>query len=126
MSFIRLFVRNPVMANLLMVAVIVIGGLSFISLPRELMSNISFNWVFLTTTYPGVSSEEMEKLVTIPIEEEIQDVRGIESVSSQSTEGISFVSVKFKNMDDDEFRIRYQELKDELDKAQLPETIAPT
>ena len=40
MGFVRLFVRNPVVANLLMVAVFVLGGLSFIGLPRELMSEI--------------------------------------------------------------------------------------
>ena len=126
MFFIRLFVRNPVLANLIMFAVVVLGILSFISLPRELMSNISFNWIFLTTPYPGVTPDEMEKLVTIPIEDEIQDVKGIESIASQSAEGLSFVSVKFKDMSDEEFRVRFQELKDELDKAILPDDVEDT
>ena len=51
--FIRLFVQNPIIANLLMIAIIVLGSLAFIALPRELMSKVSFNWVFLYTAYPS-------------------------------------------------------------------------
>ncbi len=127
MSFIRLFVRNPVVANLLMVAVLVLGTLSFIGLPRELISEISFNWIFLTTAYPGVSPEEIEKLITIPIEDEIQDVKNIDVITSQSAEGVSFVWVKFKDISDEEFRARYQDLKNELDKlTDLPDDAEKT
>lgn len=124
MGLIRLFVRNPVVANLLMVAVFVLGSLSFIGLPRELMSEISFHWVFISILYPGVSPEELEKLVTIPVEDEIQDVKGIDSIASQSTEGASFISIKFENMSDDEFRVRLQELRDEIDKVKdMPDDV---
>ncbi len=122
MSIARLAVRNPVVANLLMVAILFLGTLSFIRLPRELMSEMSLNWAFIITVYPGVSPEEMEKLVTIPIEDEIQDVKGIDSISSQSAEGSSFISVKFKDMSDEEYRARFEDLRAEVDKVRdLPE-----
>jgi multidrug efflux pump len=122
MSLARLAVRNPVAANLLMLAIVVLGVISFIKLPRELMSEASFNWVFIVTVYPGVSPEEMERLITIPIEDEIQDIKGIDSIASQSGEGRSFISVKFKSMTDEEFRARFQDLRAEVDKVQdLPE-----
>ena len=127
MSLARLSVKNPVIANLLMISIIVLGSLSFVGLPRELMSEISLNWVFIITPYPGVAPEEIEKLVTIPIEEEIQDVQGIESIASQSTEGNSFISVKFKQMSDEEFRARFQDLRAEVDKVNdLPEDAMDT
>jgi multidrug efflux pump len=127
MPLARLSVKNPVAANLLMITIIVLGTLSFIGLPRELMSEISLNWVFIITPYPGVSPEEIEKLITIPIEDEIQDVKGIESIASQSVEGSSFVSVKFKEMSDDEFRARFQDLRAEVDKvADIPEDAMDT
>ncbi|MCP4603094.1 MAG: efflux RND transporter permease subunit [Proteobacteria bacterium] len=127
MSLARLSVKNPVVANLLMITIIVLGTLSFIGLPRELMSEISLNWVFIITPYPGVSADEIEKLISIPIEDEIQDVKGIESIASQSTEGHSFVSVKFKEMSDDEFRTRFQDLRAEVDKVKdLPEDALDT
>ena len=59
MSLARLSVNNPVPVNLLMVAIILLGAVSLVRLPRELMSDISFNWVFIAIPYPGVSAEEI-------------------------------------------------------------------
>ncbi len=127
MSPARFSVRNPVVANLLMVSIIVLGLLSFISLPRELMTEINMGWVFIIKPYPGVSAEEIEKLITIPIEEEIQDVKGIESVTSQSSEGSCFISVKFKQMSDREFRDRFEDIRIEVEKVKdLPEDALDT
>lgn len=127
MSIARLSVRNPVPVNLLMLAILVIGSVSLMRLPRELMSDISFNWVFITKVYPGVSAEEVEKLITVPIEDEIRDVKGIESIASQSGEGVAFISVKFDQMSDEEFRARYQDLRAEVDKVQdLPKDALET
>lgn len=127
MSLARLSVRNPVPANLLMIAVVILGLLAFASLPRELMSDVSFNWVFIITAYPGVPAEEIEKLITIPIEEELRDIKGIDSVASQSAEGSSFISVKFSTMSDEEFRARLQDVRFEVDKVEdLPEEALET
>ena len=127
MSIARLSVKNPVFANLLMVTIIVLGVLSFLALPRELMSELSLNWVFIIKPYPGVSAEEIERLITVPIEDEIQDVKGIESIASQSVEGSSFISVKFREMPDEEFRTRFQDIRTEVDKVKdLPEDAMDT
>ena len=117
MSLARFSVRNPVPVNLLMVAVLVLGTLSFVALPRELMSDFSFNWVFIIKPYPGVPAEEVEKLITVPIEDEIRDVKGIDYIASQSAEGSSFISVKFQQMSEEEFRARLQDLRAEVDKV---------
>lgn len=123
----RLSVNNPVLVNLVMTSTIVIGLVALMALPRELFPNIDMNWVFITKVYPGVSPEEIEKLITKPIEDEIQDVEGIDTISSQSTEGAAFLSVKFEDMSDEEFRIRFQELSAEVDKVQnLPEDALDT
>ncbi len=120
-------VRNSVVANLLMVSIFVLGLLSYVSLPRELMSEINMGWVFIIKPYPGVSAEEIEKLITIPIEEEIQDVKGIESVTSQSSEGSCFISVKFEQMPDEEFRNRFEDIRAEVEKVKgLPEEALDT
>ena len=122
MSIFKISVDNPVFVNMVMIAVIVLGTYSFITLPRELEPEIDFNWVFIFTIYPGASPEEIEQLVTIPIEEEIQDVEKIDMVSSESAEGMSFVMVKFDQMSDDEFDKLFQDLRTEVDKVRdLPE-----
>lgn len=118
----RFAVRNPVVANLLMVAVVVLGLLSFVKLPRELFSRIPFHWVFIITPYPGVAAEEMEKLVTKPIEDELQDLKGVDWIASQSSEGQSFVQVRFEDMSDEEFRARFEDLRAEMAKlTDLPD-----
>ena len=117
MSLARLSVNNPVPVNLLMIAIIVVGCVSFMMLPREMMSDVSFNWAFIIKPYPGVPAEEIEKLITVPIENEIRDVKGIDYVASQSTEGACFISVKFKQMSDEVFRARMQDLRSEVDKV---------
>jgi multidrug efflux pump subunit AcrB len=122
MSVARFSVKNPVIANLLMVSIIVLGILSYKSLPQEVMPLVNLNWALISTVYPGVSPEEIEKLITVPLEEEIQDVKGIDVISSTSAEGLSVLSVKFNEMPDDEFRVRFQDLRAEVDKVtDLPE-----
>jgi len=119
MSPIRFSIRNPVFANLLMITLTVLGVLSFIQLPREMMPKIPFNWAFITTVYPNVPAEDIERLITIPIEDEIADVDGIDEISSVSAEGYSFVQVKFELSSKDQFDKRLTELKSEVDKADI-------
>ena len=64
-----------------------------INMPRELERDMSFNWVIIWVAYPGVSPEEIEKLITKPIEDEIADVNKIESITSTAAEGSTGISV---------------------------------
>ncbi|KPL08138.1 hypothetical protein AMJ86_01835 [bacterium SM23_57] len=122
MSVFRFSVKNTVLVNLLMIAVIVVGLISLMRLPRELFPKISLRWVFVITSYPGVSAEDMEKLITIPIEDEIADVDGIDFLWSGASEGNSLVAAKFVDMSESKFQRRLQDLKSEVDKVKnLPE-----
>jgi multidrug efflux pump subunit AcrB len=120
-ALIKLAIKNPVFVNLLMITILVLGGISYWQLPRELMPNIGFNWIFIITSYPGTSPEEIEKLITIPIEDEIIDVERIENITSESSEGASFIWVKFEDMSDDDFDKLSRDLNDEVDNVELPD-----
>jgi multidrug efflux pump subunit AcrB len=105
-----------------MVAIIALGTFSFIRLPRELMSDVAFSWVFIAVPYPGVSAEEIEKNVTLKIEEEIADVDRLKRISSITRDGVSFVQVEFDDgVSKSEFARLYQDVRVEFDKVQLPE-----
>ncbi|MFH1862971.1 MAG: efflux RND transporter permease subunit, partial [bacterium] len=121
MSPIRLSIRNPVLSNLLMITLTVLGVIAFIDLPREMMPKISFNWAFIITPYPNVPPEDIEQLVTVPIEEEIADLDGIDQMTSVSSEGSSFIWVKYEMVSDDKFARYLTELKSEVDKAEIPD-----
>ena len=108
-------VDNPVLVNLIMIGIIVIGALwALPQLPRELMPNMSLNWAFIVVSYRGVAPEEIEQYVTIPIEEAVEDVDGIETITSVSSEGLTQISVKFETMPDDEFDKRFQDLESKV------------
>lgn len=123
MSPIRLSVNNPVLSNLLMVTLTVLGVLAFMDLPRELMPKIAFNWAFIVTPYPNVPAEDIEQLITIPIEEEIADVDHIDQITSVSKEGGSFILVKFDMMSEEKFSRLLSDLKIEVDKADIPDDV---
>ena len=105
------------------IAVIVLGSYTLIKMPRELERDMSFNWALIWVAYPGVSPEEIEKLIAKPIEDEIADVDRIESITSTAAEGFAGISVKFnQNISRNEFERLYQDLRTELDKVRdLPE-----
>ena len=50
MSLFRLSVNNPVLINMLMIGILILGGYSYATLPREEMPEINFNWIFIVTT----------------------------------------------------------------------------
>ena len=122
-SFFKLAVNNPVLVHMITIAVIVFGSYALINMPRELERDMSFNWAIIWVTYPGVSPEEIEKLIVKPIEDEIADVDKIESITSTAAEGSAGLSIKFdQNVSRDEFDKLYQDLRTELDKVRnLPE-----
>jgi len=115
MNIAKLSVNNPVTANTSMLAVIILGLFALTSLPREFLPDINFNMVMIITAYPGTSPEEIEKLITKPIEDDIKDVSEINFISSKSSEGLSTIFVKFDDMADDEFKIILQDLRSAVD-----------
>ncbi|MCP4725713.1 MAG: efflux RND transporter permease subunit, partial [bacterium] len=110
----KLSVKNPVFVNLLMVTIIVMGLVSLIDLPRELMPEVAFHWGFVAVSYNGVAPEEIEKLIAIPIEDELTDIEHVKMITSTCTEGLVQIMIQFDNISDDEFDKQYQEIKSKV------------
>ncbi len=112
MSIPKMSVNNPVLANMLMILIIVFGTYAWINLPRELTPEIALQNVTVTTLYPGASPEEVEKLVTAPIEDSIEEnVNKINWMLSTSSEGRSIISVDFDEMSDRDFDKELENLR---------------
>jgi len=114
-------IRNTVLVHMVILGLLMMGTYAYTELPRQLMSELSFNWVFLRVDYPGVPGDDLERLVAIPVEEQIRNVNGVSSVSNRSKEGFTFFSIKFESLSDDEFDSAYQEVKDAVAVVRLPE-----
>jgi hydrophobic/amphiphilic exporter-1 (mainly G- bacteria), HAE1 family len=88
-------VKHPVGTSMAFIAIVVLGMLALFTIPLELFPNIELPTVAIFTSYPGVGSFEMESSVTKRIEDALSTVNNVSSVSSQSSEGASLVTVNF-------------------------------
>ena len=86
-------VKNSLLVNLISVFVIVFGLIFMMNLKREAFPSVSFDELLITTIYPGAPAEDVEKLVTNPIEKEVRGVSGIKKILSRSEEGVSTIDV---------------------------------
>ncbi len=114
-------VRRPIFTVMVVLIVIILGAVSFIRLPIDLMPDITYPTLSIRTTYENASPEEMEELITRPIEEAIAAVPGVEEVTSISAEGATDIRLSFSwgtNLD-----AAANDVRDRLDRVlpQLPE-----
>ena len=89
-------VKHSLLINLISIFILIAGFYTlFISkIRKEAFPKVSFDMVIITTVYPGATPNEVEKLVTTPIERELKGVDGIEEFNSSSTDNLSSISVE--------------------------------
>ena len=123
MRFYRALLRNHVLANLTFVLVLVVGGLSYLALPRQQDPTINFNWIIITTVLPGASAIDIEAKVTDPLEDALRTLQDVKFMSSNSRESVSSILIRFEDVDDRTFDRRVNDLRREIQNKQdeLPE-----
>ncbi|PLX98524.1 MAG: AcrB/AcrD/AcrF family protein [Desulfuromonas sp.] len=110
--------RSTVFA--LMLIIIVVGIYSYMVLPRESTPDITIPYVLVVTPYEGVSSSDIESLITNPIERKLRGLKNVEEIRSVSAEGSSMITVEF--IPDVEIDDAIQWVRDKVDqsKGDLP------
>lgn len=103
--------QNHVLTNLVFLLVLVAGVVAYLALPREQKPSINFNWVQISTVYPGASAEDVEQLVTAPLEDAVRQVKDIRFSSSTSGEGMSTILVRFEDTDERTYDKRIIDLR---------------
>jgi HAE1 family hydrophobic/amphiphilic exporter-1 len=93
-------IKRPVFATMMMVALVVLGIVSFNRLAIDEYPDITYPIVIAQTTYPGASPEVMERDVSRPIEEALNTVQGLKEIGSTSLNGVSIVRLTL-NLDVD-------------------------
>jgi multidrug efflux pump subunit AcrB len=106
---------------LVLLGIILLAGLwSYVTVPKEASPDITIPFVAVTTVYPGVAPEDIETLITRPIEEELNRISDIKTLSSSSVEGVSSITAEFEaGMDMTE---ALQQVREKVDiaKPELP------
>ncbi|WP_339911238.1 efflux RND transporter permease subunit [Symmachiella dynata] len=126
MSIPSFSVKNPVLVNMIMIVVLVAGGIFSITLTREMFPESRPNKLLISTLHPGVQPEEIERAITIKVEEAVRDIDGVEKVESTVSESLSMTSVTLYSQVKDVDRV-LQEVKVEVDAIQdLPDDAEKT
>lgn len=113
-------IRNRTTVAVLGFIIILMGGYSYLSLPREAFPDIPIPHILVSTAYEGVSPEDIETSVTMKIEKELNGIRGIKEIRSSSAEGLSMIDVEFTP--DVPSDVALQRVRDRVDlaKGELP------
>ncbi len=90
------FIKRPVFTTMIVMLLVVFGLGAYPSLGIDLNPDVEYPIVNVTITYTGASPEEIESLITKPIEDAVSSVSGIKSLSSVSREGASQVTLEFE------------------------------
>ncbi|SMD06369.1 efflux RND transporter permease subunit [Sporomusa malonica] len=93
---IDVFIKRPVFTTMLVMLLVVFGLNAYPSLGIDLYPDVEYPLVLVNVTYTGASPEEMESLITKPIEDAVSSVAGIKTLSSVSREGVSQTTIEFE------------------------------
>lgn len=96
MPIIRFSINNPLIVNLSLVIILIMGVLAWHSLPQEIFPVVDLDMVSIETEFEGASPVEVEQQVTLAIEEEFDGMRDIDYITSTSREGLSGIYIKLK------------------------------
>src|SRR6188768_398398 len=88
-------VARPVFAVMLILALVVVGAVSYSKLGVDRFPDVDLPIVSVRTVLPGASPEEMESAVTRFVEDSVATVEGIDNIRSTSTESLSVVTITF-------------------------------
>ena len=127
MKITELSIKRPVTIFMFFLAIVLLGFVSLRELGVDLLPDISYPRLSVITQYSGVAPEEIETLVTSPLEAAVSRIPGLRRVESVSKEGISYLSLEFSWGTDMDFAMLHT--REKLDSAQdsLPEDVeSPT
>ena len=116
-------IDNRTAIYILTVIITLAGLMTYLNLPKEQFPEIKMPQIIVQTFNPGTSPENMENLVTKPIEKEVKNLTGVKKVTSNSFQDFSVVIVEFNT--DVEVDKAKQDVKDAVDKArpELPQNL---
>jgi HAE1 family hydrophobic/amphiphilic exporter-1 len=112
-------IKRPVFATMLMLALVTLGLFSYRRLAIDEWPDISFPFISVQTVYPGASPETVERDVTRKIEEAVNPIAGVKTLTSSSLEGLSVIFIEFElnvnEMDaQQDVRAKLETIRDDL------------
>ncbi|MFV0519649.1 MAG: efflux RND transporter permease subunit [Lachnospirales bacterium] len=121
MNIIKLSVKRPVTTTMMILIVVVYGIMSYMNLNLDMLPNINVPMAVVSTTYSGAGSEEIENLITKPLESTLGTITGVEDIQSVSSYGSSVIMLTFEDNIDMDFAALDIRERVDMVKSYLPE-----
>ena len=106
-------INNKTTMYVLIALILFLGASAYLSMPRENFPEIKETKIYISSVYPGNTAEDIEKLITDPIEDRLKTVSNVVEITSTSQEDYSIIIVEF----DESITVdaAKQKVKDEVD-----------
>ncbi|WP_299016148.1 efflux RND transporter permease subunit [uncultured Polaribacter sp.] len=112
-------ISNKTTMYVLIFLILALGMSAYFSMPREDFTEIKETKIYISTLYPGNTAEDIEKLITDPLEDQLKGLSGLVEITSTSQEDYSMIIVEFE--DDMDVEVAKQRVKDKLDTEKASE-----
>lgn len=89
-------IRRPVFISMFVLALVILGLRARMAMPRESTPDIDSPYVTIVTVYPGAGPQEIETLISKPLEDAVAGVNGLKHISSTSRDGLSTIALEFE------------------------------
>ena len=128
MRLVHFSIANPLITNLMLVLVMLLGVLSWYAMPQEMFPVVELDMARVTTVFEGASPEEVEQQITLTVEEAFDALTDVDVMTSTSSEGLSTVTLKLKPGSNVEqfmrdLRSKIDQITDLPEEAEEPELI---
>ncbi len=118
---IKTAIKRPVTVCMIVLFTLILGFVAYSSLELAYIPDIDLPYAMVMTSYTGAGPEEVLELVTKPLEEQLSTISGIDTITSQSSEGSSLVLVEFVAGTD--LSEGVNDIRDKLERVSLPDDI---
>ncbi len=108
-------IDNKASVYVLTALISIIGVLNYIAIPKEQFPEVVIPYIMVNTPYPGTSPEDIENLVTRPIEKQLKSISDVKRISSNSVQDFSSIFIEFTT--DIELSEAKQRVRDAVDKS---------
>jgi HAE1 family hydrophobic/amphiphilic exporter-1 len=113
----KIAVKRPVTMIMVLIAIILLGFVSLVKMPQALMPDMDYPYAIAMITYAGAGPEEVEQMVTEPMEGSLASVEGVKNIISISSENVAIAMVEFDMGTDLDFATL--DMREKLSMAQI-------
>tara|TARA_R110000787_G_scaffold43892_2_gene107507 strand:+ start:85235 stop:88723 length:3489 start_codon:yes stop_codon:yes gene_type:complete len=106
-------IHNKTTIYMMMAIILFLGISAYFSMPRESFPEIKETKIYISSVFPGNTAEDIEKLITTPLEDKLKTVSNVVEITSTSQEDVSLIVVEFD--EDIEVEFAKQKVKDEIE-----------